>query len=93
MHRLLLFCPMQESPNFCLWNPESGKIFLGFVIRNTAQRIQNPSSTDKDWNQAPGIRNPRRGIPNSGLSWKFPDRARPPFLHDQLSCENICPFE
>ena len=24
------------------------------------------------WNPAPWIRNPRRGNPNSGLSWKFP---------------------
>ena len=31
--------------------------------------IQNPSSTDKDWNQVPGIRNPRRGIQNPRMSW------------------------
>ena len=31
--------------------------------------IQNPSSTDKDWNQVAGIRNPRRGIQNPRLSW------------------------
>ena len=30
--------------------------------------IQNPSSTDKDWNPVPGIRNPQRGIQNSRLS-------------------------
>ena len=29
--------------------------------------IQNLSSTDKYWNQMPGIRNPRRGIHNPGL--------------------------
>ena len=39
--------------NFYLWNPESGKIllvesgFLGFGIRNTAQRIRNSTN---DWN-------------------------------------------
>ena len=39
--------------NFYLWNPETGKIliveseFLGFGIRNTAQRIRNSLS---DWN-------------------------------------------
>ena len=27
--------------------------------------IQNPSLTDKNWNQVPGIRNPRRGNPES----------------------------
>ena len=64
--------------------PESGKILLvdsgilGFGIRNTAHKesgiplaigIQNPSSTQKDWNPAPGIRNPWRGIRNPRLSW------------------------
>ena len=39
--------------NFCLWNLEAQKILLlecgilGFGIRNTAQRIRNPSN---DWN-------------------------------------------
>ena len=51
---------------------------LGFGIRNTAHKesgiplaigIQNPSSTQKDWNPAPGIRNPWRGIRNPRLSW------------------------
>ena len=31
--------------------------------------IRDPSFTDKDWNPAPGIRNPRRGILNPRLSW------------------------
>ena len=31
--------------------------------------VQNPSSTDKDWNPVPGIRNPRRGVENPTLSW------------------------
>ena len=30
--------------------------------------IQNPSPTDKDWNQVPGIRNPRRWNPESKTS-------------------------
>ena len=30
---------------------------------------QNPSFTVKDWNTAPGIRNPRCGIQNPRLSW------------------------
>ena len=68
-----------ESDNFCLWNPKSGEILLlesrilGLSrIRDTAQGIpnviQNPSSTDKDWNPASGIRN-RRGIQNPRMSW------------------------
>ena len=31
--------------------------------------IQNPSFTDKYWDTVHGIRNPRRGIQNSRLSW------------------------
>ena len=31
--------------------------------------IQNPSSSDKDWNPIPEIRNARRGIQNPRLSW------------------------
>ena len=69
--------------NFCFWNPESGKILLlesgilGFGIWKTAQGsrnplrigIQNPSSTDKDWNPVPGLQNPRSGIQDLRLSW------------------------
>ena len=55
--------------------PESTKILLikfeilGFGIRNTAQGIQNPSSTDKYWNLVLGIRNPQGGIQNPRLYW------------------------
>ena len=69
--------------NFCLWNLEAQKILLlasgilGFGIRNTAQRIRNPSN---DWNpesnfywkrleMATGIWNPLREIQNPKLSW------------------------
>ena len=31
--------------------------------------IQNPSSTDNDWNPVSRIRNPRFGIQNPRLSW------------------------
>ena len=64
---------MLESVKFLL--VESG--ILGFGIRNTAQGIRNPTkdwnpiqgSSRKDWNQVPGIRNPRCGIQNPRLSW------------------------
>ena len=55
--------------------PESGKfLFVGsrimdFGIRDTAQRIRNPSSTDKVRNSVPGIQNSRSGIQNPRLSW------------------------
>ena len=36
-------------------------------IRNPG--IWNPESYNRDWNQVPGMRNPRRGIQNPRLSW------------------------
>ena len=68
---------------FCFWNPESGENLLmesgilGFGIRNTAQdsgitltiEIQNPSSTDRDWNPVTAHRIPLLGIQNLRLSW------------------------
>ena len=72
-HTFLRFSRSNFSPNVrCLWTLESRKILLmesemlDFGIRNTAQGIRNPtddwnrnpSSTDKNWNWVPGIRNP-----------------------------------
>ena len=53
---------------------ESG--ILRFGIRNTALGIQNPSTTDKDWNQVPGFWNPWHRIQNPKLSWSPFQRAR-----------------
>ena len=45
--------PSKGIRKFCLWNPKSGKTLfvksgiLDLAIRNTAQRIRNPT---KDWN-------------------------------------------
>ena len=57
-------------------NPETGKILLmesGIQFMESGIPltigIQNPSSTDKDWNPVPGIWNPQRGIQNPSLSW------------------------
>ena len=48
--------------NFCLWNPESWAMETGIHLKESGILlrigIQNPSSTDKDWNQEPEIRNP-----------------------------------
>ena len=70
--------------SFCLLNPESGNILLvesgilGLRIPKIQLkesgipltiRVQYPSSTDKDWNSVPGIRNPPRGIQNPRPSW------------------------
>ena len=64
-----IYRPKWGNPiNFCLWNRESGKQLKESGIPLTIG-IQNPSSTDKDWNPVPGIRNPRRGIQNPRLSW------------------------
>ena len=73
-HSIYYFRPMQEHPgNFCLWNPESWALESGIQLKESGIPltigIQNPSSTDKDWNPVPSIRNPRCGIQNSSLSW------------------------
>ena len=47
-------CGMENSR---LWNPEYSSSGITLTIG-----IQNPSSTDKDWNSVPRIRNPWRGI-------------------------------
>ena len=46
--------------NFCLWNPESGKIWhmeSGIRLKESGIpltiKIQNPRSTDKYWNTVP----------------------------------------
>ena len=63
----------QSPGKFCLWNLES--CFLESTIQLKESGIlliigvHNPSSTDKYWNQVPGIRNPQRGIPNPRMSW------------------------
>ena len=52
--------------NFCLRNPESCALESG--IKRKEYGIQY-ISTDKDWNQVPGIQNLRCGIQNPGLFW------------------------
>jgi len=51
---------------FGLWNLESWALESGIQLKESGipqtTGIQNPSSTDKDWNQLPGIRNPRSRI-------------------------------
>ena len=72
-----------RSGRFCLQNPESGKFCFWKVefqaLESGIQRkesripltieIQNPSSTNEDWNLIPGIRNPWRRNHNPRLSW------------------------
>ena len=60
-----------KEGKFGLWNLESwaseSRIHFkesGFPLMIG---IQNPSSTEKDWNPVPGIRNPRCGIQNPRL--------------------------
>ena len=68
--------PHLHPGNFCVWNPEFAKFFLwngeswslesGIQLKESGIPltigIQNPSSTDKDWNSVRRIRNPRREI-------------------------------
>ena len=60
-----------------LWNPDKTQgIRNPTTDWNVPQKkigIQNPGSTEKDWNPEPGfIRNPRQGIHNPRLSWSEP---------------------
>ena len=63
---------IRNPANFCFWNPESWVLESGIQLKESGIApmigIQNPSSTDKDWNPVPGIRNPQRGIQNPRLS-------------------------
>ena len=60
-------------------------------IRNPSRGIQNPSSTNKDWNPPPGIRNPPRGIHNQRLYWILLHRANLQLstLHIQASIDTF----
>ena len=83
---------------------ESGKKFSGlcnseYNSRNREyhkrleSKIQVLLAKTKDWNPVAGIRNPRRGIPDSGLPWIPLHSVKPPFQHDYFSSENVCPLD
>ena len=59
--------------NFFFFYPESWAFESGIQLKESGIPltigIQNLSSTDKDWNPVPGIRNPHHGIQNPRLSW------------------------
>ena len=63
---------IQNSGKFCSWNPESRALESGIELKYSEillrNGIQNPRSTEKDWNPAPGNHNPRNGIQNPRLS-------------------------
>ena len=70
-----LLRPLKESwpwENFAC-SIRNSEILCGIHLKESGIQlrigIQNPSSTDKDWNQVAGIRNPRRGIQNPRLCW------------------------
>ena len=49
--------------------------------------IQNPSSIDKNRNPVPGIRYPRHGIQNPGLSWIPSHGATMLIVSSEISCK------
>ena len=67
------WCGFLNPGNFSLWNLESWVLESGIQLKESGILlkigIQKPSSTDKDCNPVPGIRNPRDGIQNPRLSW------------------------
>ena len=62
----------QNPGNLCLLDPESWTLESGIRLKESRKplmiEIQNPSSTDKNWNLANGTWNPRHGIQNPRLS-------------------------
>ena len=64
--RKIFACGIKNPRKFCLWNLESRALESEIQLKETGIPltigIQNSSSTVKDWNPVPGIRNPRRGI-------------------------------
>ena len=66
-------CGIRNLGKFCLWNPKSWALESRIQLRESGIPltigIQKPSSTEKDSNPVPGIRNPRRGIQKPRLSW------------------------
>ena len=62
-----------ESGKIMLENPQSWALESGIQLNDSeiprTIGIQIPSTTDRDWNSVPGIRNPRCGIQNPRLSW------------------------
>ena len=68
----------QNPGNLCLLDPESWTFESGILLKESRIplmiEIQNPSSTDKNWNPANETWNPYHGIQNPRLSWI-------PFIH------------
>ena len=63
--------------NFCLLNSKSWALESGIQLKESRillkTGIQNPNFTNKDWNPAPGIRNPGYGIQNPRLCFTWGD--------------------
>ena len=71
-------CGIRNPGKVCLWHPESWSLEFGIQLKESEVLltigIHNLSATDKDWNEVPGIRNPRAWNPQSStildsLAW------------------------
>ena len=58
-----------ESSKFLLWKPESWALELKESGISLTIGIRNSSSTNREWNPVPEIRNPRRGTQTPRLFW------------------------
>ena len=66
--REIFVCGIWNPGKICMWNPDSWILESRIQLKESGiALIQNPSSTDKNWNPVPGIRN-RRGQ-NPTQSW------------------------
>ena len=76
-------CGIRNPGKVYLWHPESWSLEFGIQLKESEVLltigIHNLSATDKDWNEVPGIRNPRAWNPESStildsLAWGWGER-------------------
>ena len=64
---------IRNTGKFCLWNPESHALESGIQLGESGIpltiAIQNPSSTDKEWDPESTARNPQSKTVLDSLIW------------------------
>ena len=74
--RVVVLCKefgFRNPAKLCLSIPNPASVESGIQLNESETLltigIQNKSSTDRDWNPVPVIRNPQCGVQNPRLSW------------------------
>ena len=90
-------CGIRNPGKVCLWHPESWSLEFGIQLKESEVLltigIHNLSATEKDWNEVPGIRNPRAWNPESStildsLAWGV--RRAVWFLWTEYQAKLLC---